>query len=192
MHACTHACTAHLTTYFCLNEQKWLIYWNIPLSFQTPSVHSSLLQIYRVCSAANCFRRSPPVCALEHRQWVLCGHWVHLISNLTTASGGVTFLLRKRRPSPVPHGSLRLAFQGMLFPPWTKHITLLFCGKNPRMWVNTWVGSCPVLIADLTFSGRHSCTILYRSREIWRGTGSGRKVWSLIQHRNIGLWFHIL
>lgn len=123
-------------------------------------------------------------CAVTHSRlsvWIwtllclLSGHHIQLISDLSTGSGGVTILLRERRPSPVPHGSLKLKFWRMLFPPWTKHITALFCGKNPGMWVTAWVGSCPVLIADLTLSERYSQAILYRSREKWRGPGSERK-----------------
>lgn len=85
---------------------------------------------------------------LRHQLWVLCaaesGHWVHLTSDLPTASWRRSLFTEKGKTLfVVPHGSLKLTFQGMLFPPWTKHITLFFPGKNPSKWVITWVGSRP-------------------------------------------------
>lgn len=63
--------------------------------------------------------------------------------------GEWAFLLGKG-PVQVLHGFLRVTFQWMHFPPWTIHITLFFWGRFPRMWATAWVGSCPILRADLT------------------------------------------
>lgn len=57
------------------------------------------------------------------------GHWVHLTSELSAASGGVGFLLGKGGPFQVPHGLPWVTFQWMHFPPWTIHITLFFLGQ---------------------------------------------------------------
>lgn len=57
-------------------------------------------------SVASCFHRCPEGFWIE-LLWVLCaaesGHWVHLTSDLPTASGGEAFLLRKGRPSCRSH-----------------------------------------------------------------------------------------
>lgn len=63
--------------------------------------------------------------------------------------GEWAFLLGKG-PVQVPHGFLWVTFQWMHFPPLTIHITLFFWGRFPRMWATAWVGSCPILRADLT------------------------------------------
>ena len=87
------------------------------------------------CAAScvvSCFHRCPEGfwIELQHQLWFLCsaesGHWVHLTSDLPTAPGGEAFSLRKGKAlSTVPHVSLKVTFQGMLFPPRTKHHSVL-------------------------------------------------------------------
>lgn len=79
---------------------------------------------------------------LQHQLWfcvlLWSGHWVQLTSDPPTASGGAAISTEKGKTLlSVPHGSLKPAFQGMYFPPWTKHLTLFFPGPGPGKWVIT-------------------------------------------------------
>lgn len=120
------------------------------------------------------------------------GNWVHLTSDLRVASGGVVFLLGKAGPLQVPHGSPRVTFQWMHFPPWTIHITLFFWGRFPRMWATTWVGSCPILMAPDLGGMTQLVHSLQVKRKMERTSIWGKGLLSPVQQRNIWLSLHII
>lgn len=120
--------------------------------------------------AVGCFHCCPEGCWMEfrHQLWVL----------LERVGTGYIWPGKGKTLFLVPQCPLEVTFQRMLFPPWTKRVTLFVLGKFPRKWAITWVGSCPALMEDLTFGKCHSSAILHRSGKIWRGLWARRKVWS--------------
>lgn len=75
------------------------------------------------------------------------GHWVHDLWPYHSLRRSSLFTEKEKTlTSPTWFSQSRIPRDA--FPPWTEHITLLFCGKSPRMWVTTWVGSCLVLMAE--------------------------------------------
>lgn len=158
-------------------------------------VRLSTRGIVQFC-VASCFHHCPRSfwTELQHQLWVLCaaesGHWVHLTSDLPTASGGEAFLLKRVDHLAGPTWSSQSHIPRDAFPTMDQtHHSVLSWHKSRE------VGDHMSGVLPSTHGGPdlHHMPQLGHSPQV-RGKMKRAWIWekglvSLIRQRNIWFWF---